>query len=117
MEKRELGITSVEGVPVACMSGGGALHTALIATEIDDVGAKEDVIFIGATDRPEMLDEALWRLGRLHQLICIPLTHLLARQAFDQIDNVGVKKKVIAASRTCPDKTHDMALVAGRFTS
>jgi len=40
---------------------------------MDGVGAKKNVFFIGATNRPEILDEALIRPGRLDQLIYIPL--------------------------------------------
>ena len=52
-----------------------------LLTEIDGVGAKKNVFFIGATNRPELLDEALLRPGRLDQLIYIPLPDLPARQA------------------------------------
>merc|ERR1712072_423554 len=51
-----------------------------LLTEIDGVGSKKNVFFIGATNRPELLDEALLRPGRLDQLIYIPLPDLPARQ-------------------------------------
>merc|ERR1712203_1099953 len=51
-----------------------------LLTEIDGVGAKKNVFFIGATNRPGLLDEALLRPGRLDQLIYIPLPDLPARQ-------------------------------------
>jgi transitional endoplasmic reticulum ATPase len=44
-----------------------------LLTEMDGVGAKKNVFFIGATNRPDILDEALIRPGRLDQLIYIPL--------------------------------------------
>eukprot|EP00916_Digyalum_oweni_P010029 GHVL01016889.1.p1 GENE.GHVL01016889.1~~GHVL01016889.1.p1 ORF type:complete len:791 (+),score=179.11 GHVL01016889.1:39-2411(+) len=50
-----------------------------LLTEIDGVGAKKNLFFIGATNRPELLDEALLRPGRLDQLIYIPLPDLAAR--------------------------------------
>merc|ERR1711939_641699 len=50
-----------------------------LLTEIDGVGAKKNVFFVGATNRPELLDEALLRPGRLDQLIYIPLPDLPAR--------------------------------------
>merc|ERR1711937_614102 len=61
---------------------GGASDRVMnqLLTEIDGVGAKKNVFFIGATNRPELLDEALLRPGRLDQLIYIPLPDLPARQ-------------------------------------
>ena len=44
-----------------------------LLTEMDGVNAKKSVFFIGATNRPDILDEALIRPGRLDQLIYIPL--------------------------------------------
>lgn len=44
-----------------------------LLTEMDGVGQKKNVFFIGATNRPDILDEALVRPGRLDQLIYIPL--------------------------------------------
>jgi transitional endoplasmic reticulum ATPase len=44
-----------------------------LLTEIDGVGVKKNVFFVGATNRPELLDQALLRPGRLDQLIYIPL--------------------------------------------
>ena len=50
-----------------------------LLTEIDGVGSKNNVFFVGATNRPELLDEALLRPGRLYQLIYIPLPDLMSR--------------------------------------
>ncbi|KAL4484535.1 hypothetical protein ABPG74_019712 [Tetrahymena malaccensis] len=44
-----------------------------LLTEMDGVNAKKNIFFIGATNRPEILDEAIIRPGRLDQLIYIPL--------------------------------------------
>lgn len=44
-----------------------------ILTEIDGVGARKSVFVIGATNRPDILDSAVTRPGRLDQLIYIPL--------------------------------------------
>ena len=48
-------------------------------TEIDGVGVKKNLFFIGATNRPDILDEALLRPGRLDQLIYIPLPDVKSR--------------------------------------
>eukprot|EP00917_Polyrhabdina_sp_WS-2016_P016206 GHVP01035152.1.p1 GENE.GHVP01035152.1~~GHVP01035152.1.p1 ORF type:complete len:790 (+),score=171.10 GHVP01035152.1:4056-6425(+) len=55
-----------------------------LLTEIDGVGVKKNVFFIGATNRPELLDEALLRPGRLDQLIYIPLPDLPSRLSIFQ---------------------------------
>lgn len=44
-----------------------------LLTEMDGMGVKKNVFLIGATNRPEILDEAIIRPGRLDQLIYIPL--------------------------------------------
>jgi transitional endoplasmic reticulum ATPase len=44
-----------------------------ILTEIDGVGSRKSVFVIGATNRPDILDKAITRPGRLDQLIYIPL--------------------------------------------
>jgi len=63
-------------------SGGGVGDTVLnqMLTEMDGAGDKKDVFFIGATNRPDILDEALIRPGRLDQLIYIPLPDEAARE-------------------------------------
>merc|ERR1712232_551310 len=70
-----------------------------LLTEIDGVGAKKNVFFIGATNRPELLDEALLRPGRLDQLIYIPLPDLPARQG---ILEATLKKSPIAPNVSLP---------------
>lgn len=50
-------------------------------TEIDGVGARKNVFVIGATNRPDILDPAVIRPGRLDQLIYIPLPDLKSRMA------------------------------------
>merc|ERR1712086_689606 len=70
-----------------------------LLTEIDGVGAKKNVFFIGATNRPELLDEALLRPGRLDQLIYIPLPDLPARQG---ILEATLKKSPLAPNVPIP---------------
>jgi transitional endoplasmic reticulum ATPase len=50
-----------------------------LLTEMDGVGGKKNLFIVGATNRPEILDEALLRPGRLDQLIYIPLPDKPAR--------------------------------------
>lgn len=55
--------------------GGGAADRVInqILTEMDGMGAKKNVFIIGATNRPDIIDGAIMRPGRLDQLIYIPL--------------------------------------------
>jgi len=55
--------------------GGGAADRVMnqLLTEMDGVGAKKNVFIIGATNRPDIIDPALMRPGRLDQLIYIPM--------------------------------------------
>ena len=61
--------------------GGGAADRVInqILTEIDGVGSKKNVFVIGATNRPDIIDPALMRPGRLDQLIYIPMPDLESR--------------------------------------
>lgn len=54
---------------------GGAADRVLnqLLTEMDGMTAKKTVFIIGATNRPDIIDPALLRPGRLDQLIYIPL--------------------------------------------
>jgi len=66
--------------------GGGASEAGdrvinQILTEIDGVGASKPVFVIGATNRPDILDPAVTRPGRLDQLIYIPLPDLKSRES------------------------------------
>jgi transitional endoplasmic reticulum ATPase len=58
---------------------------------MDGAGAKKELFFIGATNMPNSLDEALIRPGRLDQLIYIPLP--------DEPSRLGIFKAVLAK---CP---------------
>lgn len=40
---------------------------------MDGMGTKKNVFIIGATNRPDIIDPAILRPGRLDQLIYIPL--------------------------------------------
>jgi len=70
-------------------SGGGSSEAGdrvinQILTEIDGVGARKNVFVIGATNRPDILDPAVIRPGRLDQLIYIPLPDFKSRMAIFQ---------------------------------
>merc|ERR1711981_1286017 len=73
-------IGTARGSSAGDAGGAGDRVMNQLLTEIDGVGVKKNVFFIGATNRPELLDEALLRPGRLDQLIYIPLPDLPSRQ-------------------------------------
>ncbi|CAD7961617.1 unnamed protein product [Amoebophrya sp. A120] len=66
-------IGTARGSSAGDAGGAGDRVMNQLLTEIDGVGVKKNVFMIGATNRPELLDEALLRPGRLDQLIYIPL--------------------------------------------
>ncbi|KAJ3088240.1 AAA ATPase cdc48 [Quaeritorhiza haematococci] len=61
---------------------GGAGDRVLnqLLTEMDGMNAKKNVFVIGATNRPDQIDPALLRPGRLDQLIYIPLPDEASRR-------------------------------------
>ena len=96
----------LDSVGVARSSGGGGdaggagdrvLNQLL--TEMDGAGVKKDLFFIGATNRPDILDEALIRPGRLDQLIYIPLPDKGARK--------NIFKAVLRKSPIAPNVSFD----------
>lgn len=67
--------------------GGGAGSEASdrvinqILTEIDGIGKQKQIFIVGATNRPDILDPAVTRPGRLDQLLYIPLPDLKSRES------------------------------------
>merc|ERR1712167_240841 len=51
-----------------------------LLTEMDGVGSKKSIFVVGATNRPDILDPAIMRPGRLDQLIFIPMPDKLSRR-------------------------------------
>ncbi|XP_044344473.1 cell division control protein 48 homolog D-like [Triticum aestivum] len=87
---------------------GGAADRVLnqLLTEMDGMNAKKTVFIIGATNRPDIIDSALLRPGRLDQLIYIPLPDEASRH---QIFKACLRKSPVA-------KDVDLGALA-RFTS
>ncbi|CAN4086006.1 unnamed protein product [Withania somnifera] len=86
---------------------GGAADRVLnqLLTEMDGMTAKKTVFIIGATNRPDIIDPALLRPGRLDQLIYIPLPDEASRL---QIFKACLRKSPVA-------KDVDLAALA-RYT-
>jgi transitional endoplasmic reticulum ATPase len=65
-------------------SAGGGVRNAVVNTllvEMDGIGASTRIFVIGATNRPDLLDEGLLRPGRLGELVEIALPDEAARKA------------------------------------
>ncbi len=76
-ELDSIGVARGSGAGDAGGAGDRVINQLL--TEMDGVGQKKNVFFIGATNRPDILDPAITRPGRLDQLIYIPLPDLKSR--------------------------------------
>ncbi|XP_037743958.1 transitional endoplasmic reticulum ATPase isoform X1 [Chelonia mydas] len=75
--------------------GGGAADRVInqILTEMDGMTNKKTVFIIGATNRPDIIDPAILRPGRLDQLIYIPLPDDTSRAA---ILSANLRKSPVA---------------------
>merc|ERR1711988_1250238 len=69
-------IAKSRGMSVGDGGGAGDRVMNQLLTEMDGMGAKKSVFIIGATNRPDIIDTALMRPGRLDQLIYIPMPDL-----------------------------------------
>ena len=74
-------------------SGAGDRVINQILTEMDGISVKKNVFIIGATNRPDILDPAIMRPGRLDQLLYIPLPDASSRLA---ILKANLRKSPIA---------------------
>ncbi|BGO96524.1 Valosin-containing protein [Rhodotorula toruloides ATCC 204091] len=82
------------GGPGGDAGGAGDRVLNQILTEMDGMNAKKNVFVIGATNRPDQIDPALLRPGRLDQLIYIPLPDEPSRTS---ILKAALKRSPIAA--------------------
>ena len=87
-------VGTARGGSMGDAGGAGDRVMNQMLTEIDGVGSKKNIFFIGATNRPDILDEALLRPGRLDQLIYIPLPDLPSRYS---ILKANLRKSPIAS--------------------
>ncbi|KAG2502092.1 hypothetical protein HYH03_000584 [Edaphochlamys debaryana] len=80
---------------------GGAADRVLnqLLTEMDGMNSKKTVFIIGATNRPDIIDPALLRPGRLDQLIYIPLP--------DEKSRLQIFKACLRKSPIAPDVDYD----------
>ncbi len=62
-----------------------------LLTELDGVESLSDVVFIAATNRPDLIDPALLRPGRIDKLIIVPAPNEEAREAILKVHIKNVK--------------------------
>ena len=85
-------------------SGVGDRVMNQILTEIDGVDERKNVFVIGATNRPDILDAAIMRPGRLDQLVYIPLP--------DEPARVCILKANLRKSPVAPDVLNNLGTIA-----
>jgi len=86
-------IAHSRGSSVGDAGGAGDRVINQILTEMDGMNSKKNVFIIGATNRPDIIDSAIMRPGRLDQLIYIPLPDIKSRL---QIFKAVLRKSPIA---------------------
>ncbi|XP_034571144.1 cell division cycle protein 48 homolog isoform X1 [Setaria viridis] len=86
-------IATLRGGSVGDAGGAGDRVLNQMLTEMDGMNAKKTVFVIGATNRPDIIDPALLRPGRLDQLIYIPLPDEASRH---QIFKACLRKSPVA---------------------
>lgn len=72
-------IAKARGGSVGDAGGASDRVVNQLLTEMDGMNAKKNVFVIGATNRPDQIDPALLRPGRLDQLIYVPLPDISGR--------------------------------------
>ncbi len=77
-------------------SGVGNRVLNQLLTELDGLETLENVVFMGATNRPDLIDKALLRPGRIDKIIEIPAPDLKSRESILKIHtkNVPLAKDV-----------------------
>jgi transitional endoplasmic reticulum ATPase len=85
---------------------GGASDRVInqVLTEMDGMNSKKNVFIIGATNRPDIIDGAVLRPGRLDQLIYIPLP--------DEMSRISILKANLRKTPLADDI--DLGFLAGR---
>jgi transitional endoplasmic reticulum ATPase len=95
-------IAKARGNSAGDAGGAGDRVLNQILTEMDGMNQKKNVFIIGATNRPDQIDSALLRPGRLDQLIYIPLP--------DDPSRVSILKAALRNSPVAPNV--DLAFLA-----
>ncbi|KKY15994.1 putative cell division control protein cdc48 [Diplodia seriata] len=92
-------IAKARGGSVGDAGGASDRVVNQLLTEMDGMTSKKNVFVIGATNRPEQLDNALCRPGRLDTLVYVPLP--------DQASRAGILKAQLRKTPVAPDVNLD----------
>lgn len=91
-------------------SGGGSNVTERmvnqILTELDGVESLHDVVFIAATNRPDLIDPALLRPGRMDKLIMVPAPDEKAREQILKVHTKNTKLADDVSIKALAKTTH-----------
>ncbi|CAM9730851.1 unnamed protein product [Choristocarpus tenellus] len=96
---------------LACKRGGGtgagATERVLtqLLTELDGIQLLKRVVVVAATNRPDVIDPALLRPGRLDRLVYVPPPDLASREEILRISLGSVPTSEDVDSRLLADKT------------
>ncbi|KAM6490730.1 P-loop containing nucleoside triphosphate hydrolase protein [Amanita muscaria] len=102
-------IAKARGSAIGDAGGAGDRVLNQILTEMDGINTKKDVFVIGATNRPDQIDPALLRPGRLDQLIYISLP--------DELSRVSILEATLKKSPLAPDvNLQDLAKRTRKFS-
>ncbi|MFA5357368.1 MAG: CDC48 family AAA ATPase [archaeon] len=77
-----------------------------ILTELDGIETIKDVVFIAATNRPDLIDTGLLRPGRIDKLIAVPAPDEKAREAILKVHTGGVKLDKSVSIKDLAQKTN-----------
>lgn len=102
----------------SCTGGGDSMVQlrvlATLLTEMDGVETAKDVVVIGATNRPDLIDKALLRPGRFGQVVEVPLPSLAARQ---EILEIHSRKLDLDAKLQDPKERSDFLLTLAKLSA
>lgn len=86
-------IESLTGTRGMGMDSSGVKESvvAQLLSEIDGVSELKDVVLIGASNRPDLIDTALIRPGRFEKLIYVPMPDIEARTEIFKVHTKNVK--------------------------
>ena len=76
-----------------------------LLTELDGVEVLNDVVFIAATNRPDLIDPALLRPGRIDKLIIVPAPDEEAREAILKVHTKNMKLDKSVSLKEISEKT------------